>query len=92
MKDFRPLGNYYFNLSMTYRLNADIPHRYGRLVQVAPHPDDLETIVREFGAANSHLARKEKAKSEEEVLAAQFVSKCVAPSERKATLMSNSRS
>ena len=70
---------------MTYRLNADVPHRYGRLVQVAPHPatrDELETIVREFGAANRHLAAKEKTKLGEEVLAAQFVTKCVAPSGR----------
>ena len=42
----------------------------------------LEMVVREFGAANSHLASKEK--SEEEVFVAQFVSKCQAPSGRNA--------
>ena len=84
--DFLPLGNY-FNLSMTYRLNADIPHRYGRFVQVAPHPTtshDLNRIVREFAAVNTHLATKEKQKSDEEVFATQFVTKCLAPSGRNA--------
>ena len=73
---------------MTYKLNADIPHRYGRFVQVAQHPTtspDLDRIMREFGIANAHLATKEKGKSEEEVFATQFVTKCLAPSERNAT-------
>ena len=72
---------------MTYRLNADIPHRYGRFVQVAPHPttsQDLNRIMREFAAANTHLATKQRAKSDEEVFATQFVTKCVAPSGRNA--------
>ena len=34
LQDFHSLANY-FNLSMTYRLNADIVHRYGRFVQVS---------------------------------------------------------
>ena len=49
-------------------------------------------MVREFRADNSHLARKETAKSEEEVLAAQFVSKWGVSSGRKAIMMNTIRS
>ena len=64
---------------MTFRLNADIPLRYGEFVQVAPHPqsgEDLNKIINNFGAANTQLAEKEKGQSENETLAAQFVKNC----------------
>ena len=57
------------------------------LLQVDQHPTsgpDLDRIMMEFGAANTHLATKEKGNSDQEVFATQFVTKCIAPSERKA--------
>ena len=71
---------------MTFRLNADIPYRYGEFVQVAPHPqsgEDLNKIINNFGAANTQLAGKEKGKSEPETLVAQFVSNCKTESKRE---------
>ena len=76
--DFKTLQNF-FNLSMTFRLNADIPYRYGEFLQVAPHPqsgEDLNKIINNFGAANTLLAVKEKGTSENEILVAQFASNC----------------
>ena len=35
--DLKSLKNF-FNLSMTFRLNADIPYFYGEFLQVADHP------------------------------------------------------
>ena len=84
LTDFSPLANY-FNLSMTYRLKADIVYRYGRFVQLAPHPSDgLAQIIMNFAAANTHLARKVKGTSDKEVFVTQFVTKCSTPSKRKA--------
>ena len=71
---------------MTFRLNADIPYRYGEFVQVAPHPqsgEDLNKIFNNFGAANTQLAVKEKGKSEPETLVAQMVSNCKTESRRE---------
>ena len=76
----------FFNLSMTFRLNADIPYFYGEFVQVAQHPRpgyDLDIIINKFGAANTQLAEKEKGESENETLVAQFVSHCQTPSRRE---------
>ena len=71
---------------MTFRLNADIPLLYGEFVQVAQHPrsgHDLNMIINNFGAANTHLAEKEKGKSENETLVAQFVTNCKTNSGRE---------
>ena len=83
--DLKSLKNF-FNLSMTFRLNADIPYRYGEFVQVAPHPqsgEDLNKIINNFGTANTQLAGQEKGKSEPETLAAQFVKNCKTESKRE---------
>ena len=47
LQDFHSLANY-FNLSMTYRLNADISHRYGRFVQVDQHPTTSQDLNRRY--------------------------------------------
>ena len=59
--EFKSLKNF-FNLSMTFRLNADFPILYGEFVQVADHPSpghDLDMIINNFGAANTQLAGRE---------------------------------
>ena len=76
--DFKSILNF-FNLSMNFRLNADIHINYGRFVQVAQHSqsdNDLNQIINNYGAANTQLARKEKGKYKNETLVAQFVSNC----------------
>ena len=76
--DFKSLKNF-FNLSMNFRLNADIHVNYGGFVQVAQHSQshrDLNQIITNFGAANTQLARKEKGKYKNEALIAQFASNC----------------
>ena len=76
--DFKLLQTF-FNLSMTFQLNADIPYLYGEFVQVAQHPhssSELSKVIHQFGAANTQLARKENEKSENETLVAQFASNC----------------
>ena len=83
--DLKSLKNF-FNLSMTFRLNADIPLLYGEFVQFAQHPrsgHDLNMIIDNFGAANTHLAGKEKGNSKNETLVAQFVSNCKTNSRRE---------
>ena len=83
--DLKSLKNF-FNLSMTFRLNADIPLLYGEFLQVAQHPrsgHDLNMIIDNFGAANTHLAGKEKGNSKNETLVAQFVSNCKTNSGRE---------
>ena len=70
---------------MTYRLDADFPDLYGKLIQTAEipsHAEDLDKIINEFGAANTHLAKKEV--GEREILATQFVTKCKTPGQRNA--------
>ena len=83
--DLKSLKNF-FNLSMTFRLNADFPILYGEFVQVADHPSpghDLDMIINNFGAANTQLAEKKKGESENGTLVAQFVSHCQTPSRRE---------
>ena len=41
--DLKTLKNF-FNLSMTFRLNSDIPYAYGEFVQVAPHPQSGDEL------------------------------------------------
>ena len=83
--DFKSLKNF-FNLSMTFRLNADIPYLYGGFVQIVQHPQsgyELSKIIHQFGAANTQLARKEKGSSENETMIAQFVTNCKTISRRE---------
>ena len=83
--EFKSLKNF-FNLSMTFRLNADFPILYGEFVQVADHPSpghDLDMIINNFGAANTQLAGREKGESENETLVAQFVTNCKTNSRRE---------
>ena len=83
--EFKSLKNF-FNLSMTFRLNADFPLLYGEFVQVAPHPrpgHDLDMIINNFGAANTQLAGKEEGESENETVIAQFVTNCKTNSRRE---------
>ena len=71
---------------MTFRLNADIPYRYGEFVQVAPHPqsgEDLNKIINNFGAENTQLAEKERGKSDPDTLVVQMVSNCKTESRRE---------
>ena len=85
LPDYHSLSNY-FNLSMTYRLEADIVHHYGRFVRLSQPPNSshgLKKIMRNFGVANTHLARKEKGQSDKEVFATWFVTKCSTPGKRK---------
>ena len=76
--EFKSLKNF-FNLSMTFRLNADFPILYGEFVQVDDHPSpghDLDMIINNFGAANTQLAGREKGESENGTLVVQFVTHC----------------
>ena len=73
----------FFNLSMSYRLDADIRHGYGELVEVSPHPTgavQLTETIMQYGLANTHLAVKENLNQEN--LICQFVSNCKTKSER----------
>ena len=67
---------------MTYKLDSDFPNLYGKFFPVVPHPaagsEELDKIIRDFGASNTKLARKERG-----ALAAQFVSNCETQSRRK---------
>ena len=85
LPDYHSLSNY-FNLSMTYRLDADIVQQYGRFVRLSQPPNSshgLKKIMRNFGAANTQLARKEKGQSDKEVFSTWFVTKCSTPGKRK---------
>ena len=66
---------------MTYNLDSAAPNLYGKFAPVVPHPaadsEELETIIRDFAASNTDLARKE-----EGALAVQFVSHCPTQSKR----------
>ena len=68
---------------MSYRLDADIRHGYGELVEVSPHPTgavELTETIMQYGLANTHLAVKENLNQEN--LICQFVSNCKTKSER----------
>ena len=75
----------FFNISMSYRLDADIHHGYGEFLKVATHPNTaakLSETIMNFATANKHLAVKEKLKNETWIC--QFVSNCETKSERNA--------
>ena len=75
----------FFNISMSYRLDADIHHGYGQFLKVATHPSTavrLSETIMNFATANKHLAVKEKLKNETWIC--QFVSNCRTNSKRNA--------
>ena len=86
MPGLKLLGSY-FNLSMSYRRDADIPIPYGKLVPTANHPTGatLDHLISSYGLHNSHLARKER---HNQSLAAQFVSNCGSVSGREKVVKS----
>ena len=80
----------YFNLSMSYRHDADLQIPYGRIVRHKDHPIglDLDNFIKDFGRRNSILSRKE---NQTQSLIAQFVSNCGSVSGREAVVKSLSR-
>lgn len=47
-----PLNNKFFNATMTYSTQADIHMPYGRIVQTAALPPDLDQFIRDYGQQN----------------------------------------
>ena len=77
----------FFNLSMSYRVDAEVRHGYGELVAVAAHPaggHNLTEIIIKFGEENKDLARKEPGRGRDNTFCCQFVSNCKTKSERNA--------
>jgi len=79
----------YFNISMSYRNDADLHLRYGELQvyddkseSVTNSPTQLVAAINDFAVNNTHLAEKLKV-SESGALIAQFVSNCETKSERE---------
>ena len=70
-----------FNLSFTYRADADIAAPYGRIVKIRNHPEgaELEQLIQDFGMNNTHLAVKEGSST----FAAQMASNCNSKSGRE---------
>ena len=76
----------FFNLSMTYTRESELPFLYGKFSPVVPHPtvgEDLDKIIRDFADSNTHLAGKENG-----AMAAQFVSHCKTASGRYVLVIS----
>ena len=68
----------FFNLTMTYRLDSDIPTPYGvfkRNGNELPSGRQLEEYIKNFGQENKQLADKKSGK--DRVTIAQYVSNCV---------------
>ena len=66
----------FFNLTMTYRRDSDIPTPYGQFVQRRNPPlggRQLEEYIQKFGRENRHLAAK---KGSQGLTIAQYVSNC----------------
>ena len=80
----------YFNLSMSYRHDADIPIPYGKIVQTRKHPvgAELAQLIQDYGRKNIIFSRKEK---HNQPLIAQFVSNCGSVSGREALVKSLSQ-
>lgn len=59
---------YYFNISMSYREDADIQILHGKFhdknISISWQNDDMEALIRKYnyGIENVHLAEKSKAK------------------------------
>ena len=80
----------YFNLSMSYRHDADLPTPIGKIIKTRKHPDgaDLDELIKNYGKMNILLSRKE---THNQSLIAQMVSNCVSKSGREALLKSLSQ-
>ena len=66
----------FFNLTMTYRHDSDIPTPYGQFLQRGSPPvgeQHLEEYIQKFGRENKHLASK---KGSQGLTIAQYVSNC----------------
>ena len=89
IQGLKRLGGY-FNLSMSYRQDADILIPYGQVVKSnnLPNETHLDQLIQEFGQRNSHLASKE---NHSQALIAQFVSNCGSVSGREALVASLSQ-
>ena len=76
--------NGFFNWTMTYRLDSDFPHPYGRVRQLKEHPPagskELDALVKEFGIAN---AKRLNSPARSEFRAAWFASNCKSFSKRE---------
>ena len=87
-----PQGNYvcpifstlngFFNWTMTYRMDSDFPHPYGRVYKIKEHPEEgrkLVKFIKEFGRKNAAKYGSGK----KEFKAAWFVSSCHSRSGRE---------
>ena len=67
----------FFNLTMTYRLDSDVPAPYGQFEGLGKQPPSgrqLEEYIKKFGQDNKKLAHKKSGR--EGVSIAQYVSNC----------------
>ena len=67
----------FFNLTMTYRLDSDVPAPYGQFEGLGKQPPSgrqLEEYIKKFGQDNKKLAHKQSGKKG--VSIAQYVSNC----------------
>ena len=82
----KKLGGF-FNLSMSYRHDADLHIPYGRITRIQDHPvgQDLENHIKEFGRINANMSGKEEPS---QPMIAQFVSNCGSQSGREKLLQS----
>ena len=77
---FSAYWNKFFNLTMTYRQESDVPYGYGHITRIKDHPTDeveLNAFIEKFGQENLQL-RGNKSKS-----VAWFVSNCFSMSGRE---------
>ena len=83
--------NNYFNLTMSYRLDADIHSSYGRFIPLHNKSDEesIENHIAKFASKNSHLAKKPKLEAgENSTVVVQFVSNCGSQSGREKVVQS----
>ena len=86
--------NNYFNLTMSYRLDADIHSSYGRFVPLQNITEDesVDDLIAKFASKNSHLANKPKLEEgENATVVVQFVSNCGSQSGREKVVQSLSQ-
>ena len=74
----------FFNWTMTFRQDSDLPFNYGGFELTKPHPTEeteLKKYIDDFGRKNTHLAKKKNGKKEPKI--AWFVSNCRSHGERE---------
>ena len=77
---------HFYNLSLSYRRDADLTAPYGRLVQVRPLPAPLQRFIQQFGEeAAGRVAGRRTGRPPR---AAQFVSNCASESGREEVVRS----